>query len=711
MFIYNRQGDARNTIIITEDIAYHLELQAIKQLFITNETTSKSNGLMIATGKLIEYLDSGKFVCALVTESQAKRLRLINQNGRELNLPISRVVHCSDQTHQSDASRESLISHLKDTTDKRCTLMSQVNLKELWELTADESTSVFSPSFLAELIFGEDANDDTISAFLRCVFVDKLYFKYKEGKIQANSPEKVEQLLVQLQKEAKRNRLIEEGSAAVSKIQAPEFKHSELDPFQVEILEIIKEYYLFGGDAKDAAIAQKVLKASGITTQHGPFHLLVKAGVWSENENIPLLKNDLPVNFSLAARQQAEHVLQCNNEDLFKDPGRKDLTHLEPITIDGPTTLDFDDALTIEPQDKNFLVGIHISDVAHYVKPGDPLFAEAMRRGTSIYFPESQIPMLPRHLSQGVCSLIQDEIRATFSFMVLLSPEAEILKVRIFPSIIKVKRRLTYEEADNMLESDKEIKLFNMLRKKLRKNRLEQGALLLPFPDVNVFIDHHGKVHVNLAKSDTPARTIVSEMMILTNQVAAKYVADRLVPGLFRSQPPLKKRIVHGEDSDLFQNTLQRKNMPRGELSTNAKPHSGLGVSHYSTVTSPIRRLLDLVMQHQLNSIVRRQEPCFTEEMCKDFTSVLSRTLSTANNVRQQRQRYWLLKYLADRKAQTIDALIINAGPKRVNLLLTDILMDIDLPTPGGRPLVNGSVVKVRITKSDPLDNVVKFEW
>lgn len=666
---------------------------------------------MIGTGKLIEYLDNGKFMCALVTESQAKRLRLINQNGRELNLPVSRVVHCSSETHSSTISRESLVNHLKDTTTQRCSLMNEVNLKELWELTTDESSNIFTPSFLAELTFGEDANDDTISAFLRCVFIDKLYFKYKEGKVLANSPEKVDQLIAEQKKEVTKNKLIEEGIVAIADIQSPDFKQTDLTAFQAEILDVIKEYYIFGNDAKDAALAQKVLKTAGITSQHGPYHLLIKAGVWSENENIPLLKNDLPVNFSLPARQQAEHVLQCSLDDLFKDPGRKDLTHLSPITIDGPTTLDFDDALTIEKQDKNYLVGIHISDVAHYVRPGDPLFLEAMSRGTSIYFPEAQIPMLPRHLSQGVCSLIQDEIRATFSFMVLLSPDAEILRVRIYPSIIKVKRRLTYEEVDKMLESDEEIKLFNMLRKKLRKNRLEQGALLLPFPDVNVFIDHQGKVHVNLAQSDTPARTIVSEMMILTNSVTAKYVADRLVPGIFRSQPPLKKRIVHGEDSDLFQNTLQRKNMPRGEMSTVAKPHSGLGVSHYTTITSPIRRLLDLVMQHQLNSIVRRQEPCFTEEMSKDFTSVLSRTLSAANNVRQQRQRYWLLKYLADRKGQKLDALVINAGPKRVNLLLTDILMDIDLPPQGGRSIASGSIVKVRIIKSDPLDNVVRFEW
>jgi exoribonuclease-2 len=116
-------------------------------------------------------------------------------------------------------------------------------------------------------------------------------------------------------------------------------------------------------------------------------------------------------------------------------------------------------------------------------------------------------------------------------------------------------------------------------------------------------------------------------------------------------------------------------------------------------------------MQHQLNSIVRRREPVFTEEMCKDFNSVLARTLTTANNVRQQRQRYWLLKYLADRQGQRVDALVIQVGPKRTSLLLTDILMDIDLPTLGDAAVSPGNTVQIRIVKVDPLDNVARFDW
>jgi len=668
--------------------------------------------IRISSGKVIEYLDNGKFICGYVTESQPKRVRLLNQNGRELNLPISRVVHCSESYHQGTDDRENLVKLLQDTTQKRRSLMEDVDLEILWELTSDEATDTFEPHFLAELSFGCSADDDIVSAFLRSVFNDKLFFKYREGKIKAHSPEQVEQLRIQLKKEAEKLLLAESGVSLLRRINDQGSSAAPYSNKEEEILTIIQNYYIWPGEsAQTDDLARKILKEAGCSKPHDPYNLMIKGGLWHKNINIPLLKNNLPVSFSVQARQLAEAILQNGNESLFHDPARKDLTHLSPLTIDGATTLDFDDAITVEEEDGNYLIGIHISDVAHYVRPGDALFQEAMQRGTSIYFPEGQIPMLPRHLSQGVCSLIQGEIRAAFSHMILLSPEAEVLRVRIVPSLIKVNRRLTYEEADRMVDSDPELSILNMLRKKLRHRRLEGGALLLPFPDVNIYVDNNGRVNVSLGKTDTPARTIISEMMILANSQAAKYVSDRMIPGLFRSQGQIKRRLVHGEDDDLFQNTLQRKNLPRGELSIEAKPHSGLGVSYYTTVTSPIRRLLDLVMQHQINNLVRRTDICFTQDMCKDFTSVISRTLATVNNVKQQRHRYWLLKYLEDRKSNYFDALVIESGPKRVNLVLTDILMDIDLPATSIPKPEPGSTVKVRIAKVDAIDNVVRFDW
>jgi len=667
---------------------------------------------MVSSGKLIEYLDGGRFLCAYVIGAQAKRLHLINQNGREMNLPLSRVVHCSDKTHSVDSSREELTRELIKTAETRKQFMEKIDLQEIWELTSDESTQSFSPSFLAELSFGKDADDDIVAAFLRSVFEDRLYFKYKENKVIAHSSEHIEQLQKQREKEKRTQELIELGAGFLKQINTCSKKDLPKNDTCDECLHIIRDFYISGSDSKQAELAKKILKASGLNRPHDPFHLLVKAGIWDKNENIPLLRNDLPVVFPLLGIQQAEMLLQQGSDRLFQDPARKDLTHLHPMTIDGPTTLDFDDALTVEEQDGNFLVGVHISDVAHYVRPEDPLFLEAMRRGTSIYFPEGQIPMLPRHLSQGICSLIQGEIRATISFMILLSPEAEVLKVRIFPSIIKVARRLTYDKADSIMSHDKELTILNDLRRKLRNKRLDAGALLLPFPDVNIHIQDGGsRVQVSLADTDTPSRTLVSEMMILANTEAARYVADRMAPGLFRAQKPPKKRVVHGLDNDLFLNSKQRKMLSRGELLVSAQPHSGLGVTQYTTITSPIRRLLDLVMQHQIHSLVRREELRFTEEMCKDFTSVIGRTLARANNVRQQRHRYWLLKYLEVRQDRPFTALVLDCGPKRTFLLLTDILLNIDLATPSRNKPEPGSRVSVKVTRVDALDNTLRFDW
>jgi exoribonuclease-2 len=668
---------------------------------------------MTTSGKLIEYLDGGKFVCAFVTEAQDKRLRLITQTSREINLPLSRVLHVSKRSYAVTGNREELLRQLQEAADRRKGLIEEINLEEIWELTTDEAATVFEPLFLAELAFGGETDDDQVAAFIRCVFSDRLYFKFREGEIHAHSREQVEQLRIQQEKEQSKQALLTNGAMVLTRLMQDEEIDAELKPVLDQCLPVLQDFYLFEGDAPQAPMARELLKTAGFHDPHAPFHLLVKAGIWEPNENIPLLRQEIPSTFSLAARQQAEMLLRQGTSDLFNDQGRIDLTALAPMTIDGATTLDYDDALTIEEEEGNYLVGVHISDVAHYVKPEDPLFLEAMHRGTSLYFPEGQIPMLPRHLSQGICSLIQGEIRAALSLMILLSPEAEVLRVRIKPSIIKVARRLTYEEVDRLIEggNDRELQTLNMLRTKLRDRRLEAGALLLPFPDVNISLGTNGSVQVNLADSDTPARTLVSEMMILANTCAASFVADRMVPGLFRAQGPPRKRLVHGLDNDLFLNSLQRKQLSRGELLTAAKAHSGLGVAQYTTITSPIRRLLDLLMQHQLHSLVRREELRFNEKMCKDFTAVISRTMASANAVKQQRHRYWLLKYLEARKGTSINAMILDSNPKRVFLLLTDILLDIDIPAPAGQVPEPGVIVPVKIAKVDALDNSVRFEW
>ncbi len=667
---------------------------------------------MISQGRLIEYLDNGKFICAFVLENTGKRLRLLNQNGREVNLAPSRLVHCSEESYSINAPRAELLKQLKAVSEKRLSLMPSVNLAEIWELAAEEPDNLFAPRFLAELCFGGDATDDNVAALLRCIFADRLFFKYKGGKITAHPTEKVEQLRLRQEKERQKEELLNNGAAWLQTI----WQGGKVDPADWRqcrmCLQLVEDYYLFGNDASQNDITRELLKRAGLGGPHDALYLLIKAGIWDKNENIPVLRKKIPTTFP---EEVLEHI---RSSTIFAEPSpasmigrqRKDFRDLPLLTIDGRATRDFDDALHIEKQGENYLVGIHIADVAHYIKPDDPLFRTAFKRGTSIYFPEEVVPMLPKEISEDLCSLIAGQARPALSILVLLSPEGAVLEYDIKPSVVEVKRRLYYSESDLLMKDDEELNILGRLSRKLRERRIEAGALLLPFPDVNIHIGPDESITVNLAESDTPSRVLVSEFMILANTLGAQFITDRETPGLFRSQPPPYKRLVRGLDKDLFINTLQRKNLARGELLTRARPHSGVGATQYTTITSPIRRLLDLIMQHQIYHLITHGGALFSREELQRYAMTITATTAAANQARQLRHRYWILKYLESRIGERVDCLIIDKKHRRIQVLLVDFLLDADLPAAQGIAAPTGEIISIKIARVNALDNILRLE-
>lgn len=662
---------------------------------------------MPVQGTFVEFIDHGKFISAFVLEDNGKRLRLLNQHGREMNIPLSRIIHHCPAPPVGGQSRIEVLKALKETDEKRQSLAASVDLAAIWEIASEEAADLFDVRFLAELCFGQEATEDQVAAFLRAVFADRLFFKYKEGKLAAHSPEVVEQLRLREEKERQRQSLLDEGAKALTAIwhgeEVREWREREL------CLELVREYYLKGSDAAESGLARELLKQAQLTRPHDAFHLLVKAGVWDRNENIPLLRHELPSIFSAEVLQEAD--VAGPGLDRLLEQGRKDLTGLPLLTIDGESTRDFDDALHLERRGENYLVGIHVSDVAHYVKPGSLLFKEAVNRVTSIYFPDALVPMLPRTLSEGACSLIEGRIRPAMSFMVLLSPSAEVLDFDIVASVVKVKRQLSYTTAEKMMNSDTELRTLAMLSQKLKQRRIEAGALLLPIPDVNIAIGQDEQISVSLADVDTIARSLVSEFMVLANTIGAQFVAEREVPGLFRSQEQPHQRLITGVQKDLYLNFRQRKQLKPGQLLTVAKAHSGVGVAQYTTVTSPIRRLLDLVMQHQIHGLLRGAGAVFSGDDLREMIAVITTTTSRVNQVRQLRHRYWLLKYLAPKAGSRVNALILNKGPRRVNVVLVDCLLETDLPPSQGVAAKPGDIVPVCLARVKPLDNVLRLEW
>ncbi len=661
---------------------------------------------MTLQGKIIEYIDQARFICGLVTRDEDKRLRVINQNGREMNLPLARIVHHTVQGYPVELAREDVQRLLQETGARRQELAGGVNLAEIWELAVEEDDSAFSPDFLAELNFGGAIGDDHVAAFLRRVFSDRLFFKYREGKVLVHSVEVVEQLQDKAAREKEKEELLESGAKALQGLMRGECPVAW--PDREKCLALLADYYLHGNEAPESDVARELLKRAGLTMPHDPFYLLVAAGVWDRDENIPLLKKDLPLEFSAEALAQAD-VSESSAAELLAD-GRRDLRHLELMTIDGAGTRDFDDALHLEQRDNGFLVGIHITDVTPWVPVVSPLFNEALERGTSIYFPEGQIPMLPESLSQGVCSLLKDRPRPAISFMVLVSAAGEVLEFELCRSVVEVKRRLTYVEAGEMIDrGDEELRILDRLGRALQQKRVANDALLLPIPDINIRIGE--QIRVELSDVDTSARSMVAEFMILANTLGAQYLCDREIPGLYRCQEPPRKRLFQGVENDLFLLFRQRKYLSRGELLIKPRRHSGVGVPQYTTVTSPLRRLLDLIIEHQLVNVLQGKGQLFSQSDCKDYMAKVIHSLAKANFVRQARHNYWVLRYLAQRVGDRLSAFVVDIQPRRVRVVLRDVLLEADLPLGRGADIELGDVIRVQLVKVDPLDNTLRLDW
>jgi exoribonuclease-2 len=658
--------------------------------------------------KIIEYVEQGRFICGLVLQDQGKRLRIINQNGREMNLPLARVVH-QGTTDFSHESREETMRFLKETADQRQSLQQEIDLTEIWGLAVEENEDSFSATFLTELAFDEDAGDDQVAAFVRAVFSDRILFRYKDNNIIVHSAEKVDQLREQQEKEKAKEDLLAAGAQGLAALMNGDMP-SEW-PEKDYCLGIIRDYYLFGNDASESGLARDLLKRAELNRPHDPYHILVKAGMWDKDENIHLYRQQVDVAFDDEVLEDAQQ--QEPDLDSLLASGRKDFRDLPLMTIDGEFTRDFDDALHVEKIDDNYLVGIHIADVSEFVQPASPLFNTASQRGTSIYFADHLIPMLPSELSEGLCSLIEGKVRPALSFLVTMSVGGEILNYKIVRSVVQVKRRITYTQAESMLDQDSELKILYALSMKFQQHRVENGAVIIPIPDVDISFPDEGGIKVALNPADSRARTLVAELMVMANFLAAQYIADRQLPGLFRSQEPPRKRLAVGIPRDLFTNFRQRRFLSRGELLTEPKSHSGVGVAQYTTITSPIRRFLDLLMQQQLCHVLQGKGALFSQAECRDYAGSIQHAQGRANQVRYLRHRYWLLKYLEQEigVGNKMKALVLEVQPRRVQVVLPDILLEGDLPINQAMHVEPGDTVMVKLAKVSALDNTFRLEW
>lgn len=648
-------------------------------------------------GKIVEYIDRQKIICAVVLEVKKQRLRLLDQTNREVNLSASRLTHKSNTRLDLSIGRDKLVGALKEIANRRNALVDQIDIKELWEVFNTEQEWI-DLATMTEFCFPDNPTGDHESAVVRAFFNNRVYFKFNHDRFFPNSPERVEQIIGQNKEAARRNRLIEEGSAWLKKAStdnAPSLSDS-LSEDILEFVTILKSFYIFENNSEHYAIGKALLERAGIDPGEELFKVLVKLGVFDENENIDLIRYDIAISFPDQVMKRATELAGFT-QVLSADSRRKDLSGLPLLTIDGPLTLDFDDALSIEDQGDHYRLGIHIADAGHFIKKGDIIDNEALGRGSSIYLPDQKIPMLPAYLAEEICSLKAGELRPAISIMVKLSRFAEIIDYEIIPSLVRVEHQLTYADVDLMANKNKDIIILYEIARKFRQSRLAQGAVQITLPEINILIEDKDKA-ISVARIDreSPARMLVSEIMIIANWLMAEFLAKHNTPAIFRSQPDPKDRLYKGQEGTLFQNYMQRKLLNRFVLGTKPERHSGLGLDAYVTATSPIRRYFDLATQRQIRAILGLEPPYSSKEL-DNLIQRLEQPMSQVFAIQQRRHRYWLLKYLEKRIGQKEEAVVLYKRRNNYQVLIPEYMIECELPLPSGIELKPEELIRITI--------------
>ncbi|HEU4618847.1 MAG TPA: ribonuclease R [Gammaproteobacteria bacterium] len=321
--------------------------------------------------------------------------------------------------------------------------------------------------------------------------------------------------------------------------------------------------------------------------------------------------------------------------------GREDVRKVPLVTIDGPDAKDFDDAVYCEPHAEGWKLLVAIADVSHYVEPDTPLDHEAEKRGTSVYFPDRVVPMLPEELSNGLCSLNPHVDRLCLACEMIVSRQGQVKRSRFFNGVMRSAARLTYNGAAELLESAKpnahaklrpELLHLRDVYRAFAKARRRRGSIDFDLPETKIELDERGKVRQIRVRERLETHRLIEECMIAANVEAAKWVRKKRVPALYRvHEGPEDERL---EELTLFLSTFGFKLPPRGKLTPKdlariiervaGRPeaelvetvvlrsmkqaryqprnvgHFGLGLPAYAHFTSPIRRYPDLLLHRAI---------------------------------------------------------------------------------------------------------------
>lgn len=416
-------------------------------------------------------------------------------------------------------------------------------------------------------------------------------------------------------------------------------------------------------------------------------------------------KHKLPEEFPAKVEAFADNIVEKIPEEEYAR--RTDLRDLQMVTIDGEDAKDLDDAVSIEILDNgNYRLGVHIADVSHYVKEKNPLDIEALNRATSVYLIDRVIPMLPKKLSNGVCSLNPRVDRLALSCFMEIDKNGKTVDHEIVETIIKTNERMTYTDVTKIL-SDKDaetIKKYDYLYEDfkhmedlcaiLNKKRMGRGAIDFDFTECKILLNEFGKPVDIVPYERGIANRVIEEFMLIANETVAEHMFWLNVPFVYRiHEDPDEEKLIHfsefahnlgypikwgkeihprmlqeviakvkGEKEEMVLSTLLLRSMMKAKYSPECSGHFGLASKYYCHFTSPIRRYPDLMIHRIIKEVINEGLSEKRTEKLRKEVEIASKQSSDMERVAMEAERevddLKKAEYMNERIGQEFDGII-----------------------------------------------------
>ena len=413
----------------------------------------------------------------------------------------------------------------------------------------------------------------------------------------------------------------------------------------------------------------------------------------------------LPMEFPEKVLNQAERIRESLNEGDFY--GRLDLRDVPMVTIDGEDAKDLDDAVSLSKEGNLFHLGVHIADVSNYVQYSSALDREALKRGTSVYLVDRVIPMLPKKLSNGICSLNAGEDRLALSCLMDIDEKGKVVSHGIAETVIHVNERMTYTDVKKILrKEDQQLAeryreflpmFFQMeeLSALLRKRRKKRGAIDFDFPESKIELDENGKPVRIYPYEQNVATRIIEDFMLAANETVAQEYAQAGIPFVYRTHdtPDMEKmepvlELVHragvkvkkskeeirpkevqktlkeleGKDSEDFFSRLILRSMKQAKYTTECTGHFGLAARYYCHFTSPIRRYPDLqihrIIKENLRGKMTEAKMSHYEEILDEVARQSSAMERRAEEAERETVKMKKAEYMESQIGETFEGVI-----------------------------------------------------